>query len=150
MKMLDKAQQFAEEFADDEFRHSKALIDGIRDGSISLYSAPDRSKQRAAEYLHIYRSRLDHLQTRTDTAHVNSLREDVRVLCENLSLDPNQKCELWIFNQIPYYDYSIFVGHLNRDIIGCVRGVDDRLIDQDMRRQLWGDSEEKKKENKIR
>jgi len=140
--MVHNAQKFIAEFGDHEFRHSEVLLRGICEGEISVDSASEGSSQQAGAYLDIYEFRLEGLVDRRGTTeHIESLRADVTVLCEGLREDRNEPCDLWIFEEPPYYMYSVWIGRRSRKILGCVKGIDDRLISDAQRRQIWGEAE---------
>ena len=147
--MSDAAERFASEFAGTDFRHSSMLMGGIHDGSITTFSVSEDSSLPASHYLDIYRLRLKGLKARDRTPHVDSMQNDVSALCDGLSSEPTEPCDLWIFQQQPYYNFSVWVGRESRSILGCIRGVDNRLVDDKIRADLWGEAALKSnKENK--
>lgn len=140
--MSDSAQRFASEFKAAHFHHRETLIEGIERGDVTLQSFTEDSSQKASSYLRIYEFRLEGLDRRLgNTNHVSELKSDVRALCAGLAKEPDDRVDLWIFSKDPYYTYSVFVGHETRSVFGCFRGVDDRLIDAETRRTLWGENE---------
>ena len=64
---------------------------------------------------------------------------DTADLCSGLRGHQTDRCELWSFTEAPYFKYGVFVGHESRIILGCIRGVDDRLITPETRIELWGE-----------
>lgn len=138
--MDSAAQRFVTTFADADFRHREPLLSGIRGGAISLESVSEDSSQEASAYSDIYEFRLEHLRRKQATQHVESMRSDVEALCEGLKADPSDPCDLWNFTEPPYFLYSVFVGRRSRRVLGCVKAVDDRLIDEQIRRELWGEA----------
>lgn len=136
---MDSAtQRFVSSFECTDFRHRDAIVSGLREGDISLSSVSEDSSQTASAYSDIYEFRLQHLKSKSATDHVESLRSDVEALCEGLKTDPSDSCDLWIFTEPPHFSYSVFVGRRSRRVLGCIKGVDDRLIDDSIRRELWG------------
>ena len=133
------SQRFVGEFGASDFRHREPLVSGIRDGHIKLSTVCEDSNQQASAYSNIYEFRLRRLDSRPDTEHTRTLRSDVAALCEGLKSDPGDPCDLWIFVEPPYFIYSIFVSRRSRKVCGCVRGVDDRLITDEIKRDLWGE-----------
>ena len=82
-----------------------------------------------SHYLDIYEFRLKRLDERTQhTEHTTSLRFDTANFCDGLRAHPTDTCELWSFTESPHFTYGVFVGHKSRLVLGCIRGVDDRLI----------------------
>lgn len=132
------SQRFVAHFGDAVFRHCAPLLSGLRKGAITLESLSEESSQTASAYSDIYEFRLRHLNGKPATEHVESLRLDVEALCVGLKADPADPCDLWIFTEPPHFSYSVFVGHRSRNVLGCIRGVDDRLIDDSIRLKLWG------------
>ena len=141
-KIVKKSvRRFIDEFGESQFNHATRLFPGLEDGTITLYCSPRNSKQKAEQYLDIYKSRFDHLTGMPRTSHVEGLLTDVGALCHALSCELAEVCELWIFNEKPYFDYSVFVGKRSRSVFGCIRGVDDTKIDSSLRNEIWGDTE---------
>ena len=140
--MANAENRFVSEFNDTKFRHSDELISEIHSGAIRLHSVSESSEQKASAYFDIYHFRSKRLLDRIQTDHVRSLSTDIKELCDELSRNLTEPCDLWIFEQNPYFSFSVFVGRDSRAIMGCIRAVDDRLIDDEVRRELWGHKDE--------
>ena len=139
--MNSDIQRFVDEFREASFSHSEHLIAGLISGEIELHAASEDSGSPASHYLHIYEFRLKNLNDRFEnrhTEHTVSLRNDTRLLIDGLQQHPDEICDLWMFTEQPYYNYSIWIGRESRTIFGCVRAVDNRLVTPEIRSELWG------------
>ena len=140
--MNSNIARFISEFESTPFNHQQKLISGLRSGEVSLHSAPKEKLLSISHFLAVYEFRLQHLEKRfgsKHTSHTKSLRYDTADLCSGLRGHQTDRCELWSFTEAPYFKYGVFVGHESRIILGCIRGVDDRLITPETRIELWGE-----------
>ena len=139
--MNDSVHRFVCDFGDASFHHKETLIEGMKKNEVSFESLTEDACQRASDYLELYVFRLRGMDRRLgNRAHVSDLKSDVRALCAGFAAEPDDLVDLLIFTKDPYYTYSVFVGHESRAVFGCIRGVDNRLVDADTRRMLWGES----------
>ena len=141
LKLNFNVARFVSEFESAQFNHHQKLISGLRSGGILLRSPPSESLSPVSHYLDIYEfrlKRLDQCPEPQQTEHMKSLRFDAANFCDGLRAHPTDTCELWSFTESPHFTYGVFVGHESRVILGCIRGVDDRLINSDTRLELWG------------
>lgn len=137
----EKVTSFLAEFGDANFRHGEHLISGLRSGPIKLYSASESSQTREG-FLSLYKIRRDNLQTKYEGQHTELTRElcaDLEVLCRGLNESSDPNCDLWTFEEEPYFHYCVFIGRPSRQVLGCFRAVDNRLITPEIRKQLWGE-----------
>lgn len=121
------------------FRHQDELMTELKSGKAIFNSdiPADVRLLPASHYLAIYQRRAKHLQ-KYSTAHAASLKEDVLALCKELEKTPQSLVQIWSFSKPPYFDYSVFVDTANNHILGCILGIDARLIDESTRIELWG------------
>jgi hypothetical protein len=134
--------RFLSEFETAQFNHASKLVSGLKSGAINLHSAPRESRSPVSHYLNIYEFRLKRLDQRSEsqqTEHTKSLLFDTANLCNGLQSQPTDTCELWSFTETPYFTYGVFIGHESRMILGCIRAVDNRLVNPEIRTELWGE-----------
>ena len=72
------------------------------------------------------------------TKHAISIREDVEALCEELKSSPEELCRIWMF-KTSSCDFIVFEEISTHRILGCVRAVDKREVDEATWNELWGD-----------
>lgn len=122
------------------FRHSAELFAAIRSGACVLDHAANGTQSLPCSHLvHIYRRRADHLR-QFSSPHAACVTADVLALLAELERSPEEPCGLWGFSLSPHFKFSIFEGLTSQRILGCIRGVDDRLIDGPIRKKLWHDA----------
>ena len=139
--MNSAAETFVREFEFAPFNHGATLIAGLQSGDVLLRSAPKKPMSSVSHYLDIYETRQKRLDERPKaehTEHTESLQFDVTVLCQGLRFQETGAVELWSFAESPHFLYTVFVGHQSRMVLGCVKGVDDRLVTPETRTELWG------------
>jgi hypothetical protein len=129
------------------FRHRERLLAELDSGQtiFRTHTANEATSLTCSQYLAIYRRRGEHI-SELATAHAFSLREDVLALCKELEKPPDEPVRIWSFSKPPYYDYDVFEGAETRRILGCILGVDDRLIDNQTRETLWGKTDKRQPE----
>ena len=121
-----------------EYRHKEELESGISDGSIKFERSLE-GKQKGESYLQIYKTRRDGLaKSESDTNHVKSLLKDVEALCEGFKKYTNESIDHWSFDGPRFLGYTVFVAHDSEEIIGCVKGADDRQVNDENYKELWG------------
>ena len=139
------ATSFLKEFEKATFNHSEELLEGIRNGDALLNNVPRKEMLSTSHYLNIWQFRLDSLQEKMDlltskpTQHLVAITEDMAQLCDGLRSEPDDSVQLWIFLKDPHFVFAIFVANESRQLLGCVRSVDNRLIDAEVRQELWGE-----------
>lgn len=126
MTLLD---DFRSRYAGADFPHQAELWGGLLRGDWSLRSAPDTAATNltCSHYLRICQVR-ERLLRRFSTAHAQRVRADVLSLCRELALNPEEPVLLWMFASPPYHDLAVFEGAMSRRILGCIAGVDARLV----------------------
>jgi len=139
---MSEVDQFLRLCEAQTFRHKERLISGLKSGECLLRTSPTFHKNRlpCSHYFAIYQRRAKLLEKCT-TDHGRNLRADALALCDALANSPDEPVMIWSFTQAPYFDYSVFEGATSHHILGCVFGVDDRLIDAKTRKELWGETE---------
>lgn len=135
---MPSTQDFIAQYGSQVFNQSDVLLGGLRDGSIQFESASTESSQLNRVYLDIYQFRLERLRKTSFSDHGRAVAADVEDLCVHLAEHPESPCDLWIFSQRPYFNYSVFVTRDCRLVAGCIRGVDARLLSEAELAQLWG------------
>ncbi|HEX4950234.1 MAG TPA: hypothetical protein VFZ34_26440 [Blastocatellia bacterium] len=124
------------------YRHREQLMVELQTGQTVLqpHSDADKNWLPCRHYLEIYQRRARYAQQyMTATEHVVGLTNDCLALCEELVKTPDEPVEIWSFTKQPYFNYAVFVGANSHHILGCILGVDDRLIDDTTRKILWGE-----------
>ena len=120
------------------FRHSEELLAAISVGQCSLNaSALSGRLPSCGHLLGIYRQRVKHLHG-FSTQHAITIREDCEALVRELGITPDEPCRIWIFKS-EAQDFSVFEAIESRRILGCVRSVDKREVDDVTWRALWGE-----------
>ena len=139
---MNNVSDLLKNFEHTYFRHREELLTELNSGQTTFYShtLADVHQLPAKHYLAIYQQRAKHVQKFT-TEHAVSLRNDLVALCQELKKTPEEFVQIWSFSKLPYFNYAVFVGASNHQIFGCILAVDDRLIDDETRIQLWGKPE---------
>ena len=111
------------EFRESPFRHRDTLISGIEAGTVLLNSGREDSDQTTAALLNIFKvrlKRLDRLLLTESNQHLQSLREDVSVLCDGLRSCPDERCDFWLFDHADGGSTCVYIGRRSRAVMGCV------------------------------
>ena len=124
------------------FRHSEELFAAIHSGACLLTTSAlgDRSLP-CSNLLSIYRTRTNMLRERNlNSLHANGLLSDLEALTSELERSQDEPCGVWCFSLQPHHMIDVFEALHTHRILGCIRAVDDRLIDEETRNHIWHDA----------
>jgi hypothetical protein len=122
------------------FRHSDELFAAIRSGACVLDHAPDGTESLpCSHFLRIYRIRAEHIRQFT-SPHAVSLIADSDTLASELERSSDEPCGVWCFFLPPHHTFSVYEALPSQRVLGCVRAVDRRLVDDLTWERLWHDS----------
>jgi hypothetical protein len=63
----------------------------------------------------------------------------VDALIVELEHSLDEPCGVWCFSLAPHHTFSVMEGLASNRVLGCIRAVDKRLIDDPAWEKLWHD-----------
>ena len=121
------------------FRHRDELLAAIQSGSCVLTHAPDGTESLpCSHFLRIIGIRTEHLRQFV-SPHAASLIADSEALIRELEQCPDELCGIWCFSLPPHHTFSVHEALSSHRILGCMRAVDRRLVDDQTWEHLWNE-----------
>jgi len=121
------------------FRHSNELFAAIRSGVCVLQGFSDGGERLpGSHFLRIYKIRTDMLRDRRlNSPLAVTIIADSEALMHELEQCTEEPCGVWIFSLPPHDTFSIYEALRSRRVLGCIRAVDRRLVDNHTWEHLW-------------
>lgn len=134
-----QTSDFITKYGEATFRHSDELFACLRSGACVLDTSSDGDHSLpGSHFLRIYQIRTQMLREREPRSpHAAAIIADAEALADELARHSDEPCGVWCFSRPPHYTFSVYEALRSHRVLGCIRAVDRRLVDDQTWERLW-------------